>query len=393
MNRAGGIAAIVLAAGKSSRMGASKPLLPLGAARLVERVVATVAHVGIGDIVVVTGHDSDKVAPILERLPVRRAHNAGYESGMFSSVRTGVGALPGDVEAFFVLPVDYPLVRPEVLDRLIDAFRADGPGILHPSCCGRRGHPPLISGRYHAPLLQAGEGDDLRTFLLRHADDEAEVDVEDLTILMDMDTNDDYQRMGRFAGILDAAAGPALGTPAGAASAGAALSPEDASYLLSLLEVPDHVVRHCRTVAAVGVAAAEALKPHMPGLNVDLVRSAGLLHDMAKATPKHAVVAQNMLANLGLSRLGEVIGAHIVLPPEYLEDPLVTEEELLYLADKLVVEDRVASLDERAARTLRRHGQGPSTLRRVRRRMQTAQMIRERVESVLQRPLDEVLPR
>ena len=306
MDPGGGIAAVILAAGRSSRMGANKPLLPLGSASVIERVVDSVSRAKVGDIVVVTGHESDRLGLVLGKLPaVRQAHNAGYDSGMFSSVRTGVAALRGDVDAFFVLPADYPLVRAEVLDRLILALRGGGRGILHPCCCGLRGHPPLLSGRYRDALLQADVEEDLRSFLQRHAEDEAEVEVEDLTILMDMDTAEDYRRIGRFAATLDAA-GDATGnasaaahggaapdpaarggpgrktsTPAGDAAVGetdsapadsapegaagsASLSSEDALYLLSLLEVPEQVVRHCRTVAAVGEALARALEPRVP---------------------------------------------------------------------------------------------------------------------------------
>ncbi len=93
----------------------------------------------------------------------------------------------------------------------------------------------------------------------------------------------------------------------------------------------------------------------MPELDVDLVRTAGLLHDMARGTSKHALVAEIILVNLGLPRLGAVVGAHMVMPPEKLETTLVTEEQLLYLADKLVIEDKIGTLEERTARSLRRH--------------------------------------
>ena len=114
-------------------MGTSKPLLPLGTVTVIERVVAAVARAGVSDIVVVTGHGADTVASVLAGLPVRQAHNAGYDSGMFSSVRTGARALQEDVEAFFILPVDYPLVRTQVLDSLLACFGGGGPGLLHPT--------------------------------------------------------------------------------------------------------------------------------------------------------------------------------------------------------------------------------------------------------------------
>jgi len=223
---------VILAAGRSTRMGGGKLLLPLGPTSVIERLAGSVSRAEIEEIVVVTGHEPERLAPLLAHLPVRPVHNPGYDTGMFSSVRTGVAALSSDVEALFILPADYPLVRTGVLDRLIDAFRGAtalddrrarltalhdrrahpaAPGLLHPTCCGRRGHPPLVSGRYRDALIETGEHD-LRSFFRRHLQDEVEVEVHDMTILMDMDTKEDYGRMGRFAALLDAvAAGPGCG--------------------------------------------------------------------------------------------------------------------------------------------------------------------------------------
>jgi molybdenum cofactor cytidylyltransferase len=378
------VTAIILAAGRSSRMGMSKPLLPLGPFSVIERVVRSVFQAGIDDIVVVTGHGSAQLAPLLDGLGARMIPNPDWELGMFSSVRTGVTALGEDIEAFFILPVDCPLVGPRVLARLLQSFRNGEGGILYPACCGQRGHPPLISGRYKDALLRASNGDNLRSFLQRNPDDETAVDVEDITILMDMDTAEDHQRISRFARTID-------GAERAAEAEHTALTIEDALYLLSLLEVPDRVVRHCRAVAVVGEILAEALKAYTPNLDVALVRTACLLHDMAKTEPRHAIAAQNMLSNLGLRRLGSIVGSHMVLPSEKLETPLVTEEQLVYLADKLVVEDEVGNLEERTAHALGERTQDPGALEGVRRRMRMAEIIREKVECILERPLGEVL--
>lgn len=427
MSHGGRIAAIILAAGRSSRMGASKPLLPLGSGTVVERVVKSVSSADVDDMIVVTGHDPESLAALLGSLPVRQIHNAGYEAGMFSSIRAGVAALDSDVKAFFILPVDYPLIRAEVLGRLLAAFVPQGPAVLHPTCLGRRGHPPLISGRYREALLRADRRDNLRSFLQRQAESraqsatevkvEVEIEVEDLTILMDMDTEEDYRRIRRFADVLDAARCPATGyadaaprasTNAPSAQDGsvvvAALSAEgnrppslsfdDALHLLAILEVPDQVARHCRTVAVVGETLAHALEPYLPQLDADLVRTAGLLHDLAKGRRKHAVAGQNLLSNLGFRRLGQVVGAHMVLPPDQTNLPLLTEEKLVYLADKLVAEDRIVGLEERTAETLRNWGDvaaSSEALDGMEARMQAAREITRNIEAILGLPLAQVL--
>ena len=396
-------------------MGTSKPLLPLGSKLVIERVIASAVEAGVDDIVVVTGHEAQKVKPILDRLGVRHVYNPHYESGMFSSVLAGVGALHECVAGFFILPVDCALVRPEVLRTLMEHYRETKRSILHPTCCGLRGHPPLIAGRYRKELLLAGEatfetmcaggaarGDEvsrsdgaayedgtlraggsgevsLRSFLMQHTADEADVEVEDLTILMDMDTPEDYERMGRFAAIMDEADGPRAGQ--------ASLSSEDALYLLSLLEAPDRLVRHSETVAAVAAALATVLKERIPALDVERIRSSALVHDMAKGMRRHARSAQVMLDNLGLHQMGSAVGSHMLIPSEELEMPLPTEAQLLYLADKLVSGDRVLSLADRTGEALERHGHDPESVRAVQTRMRAARTIADRVEAVLGRPI------
>jgi molybdenum cofactor cytidylyltransferase len=410
MNGAHSIAAVVLAGGSSSRMGTSKALLPIGPHTALERVLESLAKAGVEQIVVVTGHEPERLAAVLERLGVLLAHNPRYETGMFSSVQAGVEALPADVGAFFVLPVDCALVSAGVLRRLTERYfeavrgrsaetaGTGGPArpILYPTCAGRRGHPPLISGAYRQELLQADDKTDLRSLLGRHAESQVEVEVEDLSVLLDMDTPDDYRRLVRLSEHLDAADAPStVGEPGdGRAPALAeALATGDARHLLALLEVPAAVLRHCEAVATVGAALVEAVNQGMPGaaLDVELVRSAGLLHDMVKGTRSHAAVAQCLLENLGFRRLGEVVGSHMVLPEESLSSTSLTEAQLVYLADKLVVHDRAAGLEARTARALQRHGADPIASRIVEARIQAARVIAGRVEQASGRSLEAML--
>jgi molybdenum cofactor cytidylyltransferase len=401
---AGRIAAVVLAAGLSSRMGMLKPLLPLGSSTALERVVRSLQAAEVAPVIVVTGHEGEAVAPLLERLGVTRAHNAGYESGMFSSVRTGVAALPEDIDAFFVLPVDCPLVTPRVLSLLSRQFQSAGKGLVYPTCFGRRGHPPLISAQYVRSLLDADPASHLRAFLAHHAADEVEVDVRDLTVLMDMDTPEDYRALGTFAAALDGAAtrpapGAAPGTPAtgGAGSPTAAerhepsLTPDEALFLLAAAGTPANIVRHCRTAAVVGETLARALRSDCPALDADLVRTGCLLHDIARVLPRHARLAQEVLANLGLPRLGAVVGEHMVIDPDLPGAPGVTEAELVYLADKMVAGSEVVGLDERQARTVRKMRPDPRTAGQIAARIGDARTIAAKVGGLLGYPVEEAL--
>ncbi len=196
------IAALVLAAGASSRMGSLKPLLRIGGSRLVELAVIGFLRAGFPDVRVVVGYKAREIAPILDRLGVRHIFNPSHEEGMFSSVLAGVRSLDTDTEAFFVLPADVPLVRPETIAELHRAYRESAAGtadasiasprIVYPRFRGRRGHPPLIPTNYVAEDLPANFPGGLRALLRAREQDALDVDVEDEAVLMDCDTQEDF---------------------------------------------------------------------------------------------------------------------------------------------------------------------------------------------------------
>lgn len=128
-------AAIVPAAGESSRMEGLKPLLEMGGQTLIERVVNLFKTAGVAEVLVVVGHRGEEIVPVLEGASCRTVTNPDYRQGMFSSIRAGARELQGLCDAFFVLPVDIPLVRPLTIRRLMELFGDRSALITHP-----RGH-------------------------------------------------------------------------------------------------------------------------------------------------------------------------------------------------------------------------------------------------------------
>ena len=184
------VTALIPAAGRSSRMGTCKPLLPLGAETMLERVIGIARQAGIGTVLAVLGHDADLLLPVLARHNVRGVINPDYEQGMFSSLRVGIRHLDRNCPAFFLMPADMPLIRPDTLRRLLTAYRAGAPDILvcRPRYGNRRGHPPLISTALVSDLLVHDGAGGLRTLLARFESATRNVDVEDPGILIDLDT-------------------------------------------------------------------------------------------------------------------------------------------------------------------------------------------------------------
>ena len=186
-------AAIILAAGFSSRMGTDKALLPFGETTALELVVANYATAGVEQIVVVTGQNHAALEQLC--LPVALVRNPAPENGMFSSIKLGTAQLEPELAAFFVHPVDTPLVRPETLQTMLNCIRQGEACSLIPCCDGKRGHPPLIG----AALLDAILGHDgsggLRKVLAGYT--QHELDLADQGVLSGMNTVEEYQQLVR----------------------------------------------------------------------------------------------------------------------------------------------------------------------------------------------------
>ncbi len=153
------IAALVLAAGKSTRMGSNKLLADLGGAPLIRRTVEAVISWPLEKVIVVTGHEADRIAATLAGLDITTAHNADYARGLATSLRRGLEAVPEDMDAVLVCLGDMPLVDSDTVRRLIAAFNPnDHRTICVPVHNGIRGNP-VLWGRAHFAAMAALSGD------------------------------------------------------------------------------------------------------------------------------------------------------------------------------------------------------------------------------------------
>jgi len=189
------IIALVLAAGISGRMERFKPLLGLGGQPLIARVVRTFREAGIRDVRVVAGHRKELLYPVVDKLKARLIVNERYAEGMFSSVQAGVSTIGPEVEAFFVLPVDMPLVSVPTIQLLAQCYRRDPGKILVPSFGGKDGHPPLIAAALKKCIINYHGGDGLKGALKQSRVDLVRVPVNDENILFDVDVPGDYREL------------------------------------------------------------------------------------------------------------------------------------------------------------------------------------------------------
>ena len=187
------ICAIVLAAGRSSRMGEeNKLLLPWRGRTMVRQVAEKALRAPFADMVVVTGHQEDQVREALENGPARLVHNPDYAAGLSTSVRCGVEAAPG-ADGYAFLLGDMPQVGIGTLEKLVAAFKSPA-SLVVPTYQGKRGNPAVIGALYRDELLSLRGDRGARPLLQNHADRVVEIEVEDAGVRFDIDTPEAYRR-------------------------------------------------------------------------------------------------------------------------------------------------------------------------------------------------------
>jgi molybdenum cofactor cytidylyltransferase len=184
------IAALVLAAGRSSRMGGPNKLLAeIGGRPLVRMVVEAALASQARPVLVVTGHQRERIEAALAGLPINLVHNPNYADGLGTSLKTGIAALPAEVDGVVVCLGDMPQVDAALINRLIGAIDPDkGALVAVPTIDGKRGNPVVWSRRFF-PDLMAVEGDvGARHLIGRYGEAVVEVPVSGAAALTDIDT-------------------------------------------------------------------------------------------------------------------------------------------------------------------------------------------------------------
>jgi molybdenum cofactor cytidylyltransferase len=190
-----GVSAILLAAGRSRRMGAFKPLLPFGETTVIRSCINNLLAGGVQDIVVVLGHRAAEVEASLTDLnQVHIALNPDPESEMSASIACGVNQLPLSAEAVLIALTDQPAIPAEVIRTIISEWRS-GAKLVIPQFEGRGGHPALIDLSFRSELLRLDPQRGLRSLFAANEKQLKRVSVNTDYIARDMDTWDDYRAL------------------------------------------------------------------------------------------------------------------------------------------------------------------------------------------------------
>jgi len=186
------VSAVLLAAGKSERMGQPKLLMPFDGTTIVERTLDNLIASQVGEIVVVLGSRAQEVSQALGERPVVVVLNPNYARGMSTSLATGLGMVGGQARYVLVALSDQPLITPQTYNKLIEAALGSSKGIIVPTYRRKRGNPIIISAGYRQELMSLAGDVGGRELLRKYPRDVLEVAVDCEGVLININTIDEY---------------------------------------------------------------------------------------------------------------------------------------------------------------------------------------------------------
>jgi CTP:molybdopterin cytidylyltransferase MocA len=188
------ITAIVLAAGKSSRMGTNKLLLELDGKTVLDHILNNLRYY---DTIVVTGHRPEDIKPIIERHGARAVHNPDYEKGMTTSFQAGLKALNPEVNTVYMVLSDTFGFKYELLDKMEEKMASTTALLVSPVYAGKRGHPVLVAYELFDEFLALGDDETMKDVVVRHEHEHEYVEG-DIWTRIDLDTPEDYEKVKRL---------------------------------------------------------------------------------------------------------------------------------------------------------------------------------------------------
>ncbi len=197
------VGAVLLAAGEGARMGARpKCLLELGGVPLIRRQLIALSGAGVDEVVVVLGHHADVIEPVVQQFPVTLVRNPRPQDGQVSSLRVGLAALAGKLDAVLVALADQPLINAQDITSVISAYkkRAEGTSVLVPMVGGEPGNPVVFSAEVREQILAGDANVGCRQWRAAHPQEVAHFVTDNRRFRVDVDTEEDLARFERDTG-------------------------------------------------------------------------------------------------------------------------------------------------------------------------------------------------
>ncbi len=189
------LAAAILAAGESRRMGTPKALLDYRGKTLVEHLANVTRHPRIGAVRVVLGAKADEIRSRIALDPSSIVVNAAWQTGQLSSIHAAIRSLPeNSTEGLILCPVDHPIISRQLIAQIVSAFDETQKNIIVPVFRGRRGHPVIFRANLYAELLAASPELGARQVVWSHPNDVAEVETNEEGVALNLDDPAAYEK-------------------------------------------------------------------------------------------------------------------------------------------------------------------------------------------------------
>jgi molybdenum cofactor cytidylyltransferase len=198
------VGAVVLAAGSSSRMGEPKQLLQLADCTILEQTLENLQAACVDEIVLVLGFSAEAIRHRIANLPMKNlkiVFNADYSQGIATSLRVGLAVLDENIkniDAALIVLSDQPFIRAETFDRIIDEYRRSEAQIVIPMFQGVRGNPVLLHRSVFQEVMALQGDAGCRAIFGNYSNGIRKVEMDDIGVLLDIDSKEDYERLRYF---------------------------------------------------------------------------------------------------------------------------------------------------------------------------------------------------
>lgn len=345
------IGVVIVAGGLSSRMKDFKPLMKIGDKTIIETTISNFQTLGVDEIVVVTGFRAIDIEEKLENYDIKIIRNENYRTThMFDSVCIGLKELNNVVDMTFVTPVDSPFVQQFTLRRMVEEMKHSNLEIVQPSYDEKDGHPLLLCSNA-IELMLKHDGNMGMQGAISKIKKYKKLCFVDPGIVMDADNISDYLRLIEYNEHKNC---PTV---------------ELCEKIQDYFKISDNEKKHCNKVAHAALNILSKLSERGIKLNRDIIVAASMLHDIAKGNSMHAKLGAKWLKDMGYDEIAKIVEKHMEL--DAISDTL-TENEVVYLADKLVKDDNIVSINERFSYKEKLYNQDEMIIRTVKKRKEQA---------------------
>ena len=360
------ISGLIVAAGLSSRMKDFKPLMEIENKPLIINTINSLKQSKIEDINIVVGYRGKDIEDCVKDENVNIIYNHDYnENFMYDSFKIGLEKIKDNCDAIVFLPGDVGFVSKYTVDLLIKEINKKENKIVYPIYKNIAGHPPIISSDCFAYLLNYNGREGLKGGMAHFEKNTKKIVTPDKFILCDMDYKEDFYKVKNDFEHRQI------------------LSYEDCLDLLSYFNVPQNIINHGKKVKEICVDLSNSINKYKNIINVDLVKSAAILHDIKRKEKIHSKVGADLLQDLGYDKIANIVRSHMNLD-EKMEDK-INENTIVYYSDKLIVEDKFVDIDKRFEPKLNEHKNNEETHKNIMKKYNATLMIKSNIISIIGR--------